>query len=101
ANSAIGTPLGRIDGPRVQNGATVGLSDVSGNLPGVATDAAAPVLGSNGDAFRGNRIAGDLVVPVDVSGNAIAAGGNAAVANNSAQSYGVSRPQLTEGHDLL
>jgi hypothetical protein len=96
-NNAIGTPLGQMDAPSVTNGVTVNLSDVTGNTPGVATDAFAPVTGFGDDPFRGNRIAGDLAAPVDISGNAIAAGGTAKVENTSARSATVTRPQLTSG----
>jgi hypothetical protein len=97
-NNAIGTPLGQMDAPSVTKGVTLSLSDLTGNAPDVVTDALAPVLGSGDDPFRGNRIAGDLAAPVDISGNALAAGGNAEVENTSAQSTVLDRPQETSGH---
>ncbi|HEV7650663.1 MAG TPA: hypothetical protein VGP26_21155 [Actinophytocola sp.] len=48
-------------------------------------------------AFEGNRVDGDLVVPVDVSGNAIALLGKAEVENDSYQSYADSETVMTDG----
>jgi hypothetical protein len=109
ANNALGTPIGRVDAPNVDNkGVTVDTSDATGNAPQVVSDAAAPVIGSTmdsraaNDALRGNRVAGDVVAPVDVSGNALAAGGDVAVQNTSNETAAVSRPQTTSGTgDLL
>jgi trimeric autotransporter adhesin len=47
--------------------------------------------------FTGNRVDGDLVVPVDVSGNAIALLGAASVENESYQSYSDSESVVSDG----
>jgi len=55
-----------------------------------------------GSPFRGNRGSADLVVPVDVSGNAIAILGKAEVCNDSEQSAGVWHDVETDGsHGFL
>lgn len=48
-------------------------------------------------AFEGNRVDGDLVVPVDVSGNAVALLGAASTENESSQSYGDNESVVTDG----
>ncbi|HEV2780317.1 MAG TPA: hypothetical protein VGX25_13070 [Actinophytocola sp.] len=115
-NNVVGTPFGPMELPSVTHGVDVSLSDL-GNVPGVVSEALEPVLGSGGcttecapaeatrateaDAFRGNRVNGDLVVPFDVSGNAIGVLGDAAVENTSSQTVDRDRPVVTHGHDLL
>jgi hypothetical protein len=86
-NNAVGTPLGQVQAPAVDR--TVGTDDVTGAVPaaGVANTAAAPLSGALAGANRGRA---DIVVPVDISGNAVAAGGDARVANESTQA--VNRP---------
>jgi len=59
------------------------------NVPGV--DAL------SGNPAEGNRINADLVVPIDVSGNAIALLGKAETTNDSSQSYGHSNDVDTTG----
>jgi hypothetical protein len=94
-NNQIGSPLGPIDGPRVNTQAVnVGVSDVTGNTGDVVLDATAPITG---DLLRDNQIAGDVVVPADISGNAIGVLGDAAVTNTSDQSVDVSRPMWANG----
>jgi trimeric autotransporter adhesin len=102
ANNGLGTPIGEMALPNITREVSVDGSEVTGNLANVAPEAVAPIIGSNGDALRGNRVAGDLVVPIDLSGNAIAAGGDVAVANTSDQAVTVARPQETSGkNDFL
>jgi hypothetical protein len=94
-NNQIGSPLGPIDAPTVKTDAVnVSLSQATGHAANVVLDAAAPMTG---DLLRDNQIAGDVVAPVDVSGNAIAALGDAAVTNTSDQSVDVSRPMWADG----
>jgi hypothetical protein len=68
-NNVVGTPLGQVQAPAVDR--TVGTDGVTGAVP-------APLPGAN----RGRA---DIVVPVDISGNAVAAGGDARTANESTQ----------------
>jgi trimeric autotransporter adhesin len=68
-NNVVGTPVGQVRAPAVDR--TVGTDGVTGAVP-------APLPGAN----RGRA---DIVVPVDISGNAVAAGGDARVANESTQ----------------
>ncbi|HYS36257.1 MAG TPA: hypothetical protein VEO01_11555, partial [Pseudonocardiaceae bacterium] len=88
-NNAVGTPLGQVRAPAVDR--SVGTGDVTGALPaaGVADTATAPLSGALPGALPGaNRGRAGVVVPVDISGNAVAAGGDARVANESAQTAG-------------
>jgi trimeric autotransporter adhesin len=126
-NNQIGTPVGPIDVPAVDKEISVSPSDALGgtglNAPAApvmdeaapvvadAQQAAAPVAAPlqeaaaplNGavpgldDPFLGNRVNGDVVVPVDVSGNAIALLGEASVENDSAQSAGHANDVTTSG----
>lgn len=54
-------------------------------------------LSTEGDIFRGNKIVGDVVIPIDISGNAIAILGDASVENSSDQTAGQERPIVTDG----
>lgn len=54
-------------------------------------------LSTEGDIFRGNKIVGDVVVPIDISGNAIAILGDASVENSSDQTVSQERPIVTDG----
>ncbi|HEU5473093.1 MAG TPA: hypothetical protein VFV67_20800 [Actinophytocola sp.] len=74
-NNAVGTPLGPVHAPELTRE--------------VAVHPAEPV------GAGGNRVNGDLVVPVDVSGNAVAVGGDAAVVNESGRHARVARPVRT------
>lgn len=94
-NNQIGTPLGPIDAPRASTDVVnVGVSDVTGNTVDVVLDAASPITG---DLLLDNQVAGDVVVPADISGNAIAALGDAAVENSSDQSVETSRDMWANG----
>ncbi|HEX4225122.1 MAG TPA: hypothetical protein VHZ97_22340, partial [Pseudonocardiaceae bacterium] len=63
------------------------------SLPAVIPGASTQDLG--GDPFLGNRGRVEVVLPVDVSGNAIALGGPAHVVNNSNQTADVPDPVIT------
>ncbi|RZS37664.1 small secreted domain DUF320 [Herbihabitans rhizosphaerae] len=113
ANNAIGTPFGQKDLPNIDRDITISGEQLTGALPKPAADAAAPVTDqlrkatsaaahgkaakAAGDPFRGNRVDGDLVAPIDISGNAIALGGNAEVQNTSSQQAYNSSPVTTDG----
>ncbi|TDQ05209.1 beta strand repeat-containing protein [Labedaea rhizosphaerae] len=119
ANNVVGTPMGPKTLPAINREATLSTDDVTNALPTQAKSAAAPVTkdvtakaapimnkaGNNvlgHDVFRGNRVNADLVVPVDVSGNAIALGGKAQTTNDSSQAADTDRPVTTQGrHTLL
>ncbi|MFL6143880.1 MAG: beta strand repeat-containing protein [Labedaea sp.] len=92
--NAFGTPLGPVEAPAIERTIEISPSDL-GNPSAMASG----VLGSgaSGDTLTGNRVAGDLVVPVNVSGNAIALGGDAVAQGTSDQSAAVSRPQVADG----
>lgn len=119
-NNAIGTPLGQYNLPGYHHTFTTPdvtkvlpqqaakplnkvASRVTGPLqqavqhhslarPADTTQAAAP-----DDPTRGNRISGDLAVPVDVAGNAIALGGPAQVTNDETHDYSHSSPVVSNG----
>lgn len=94
-NNQIGSPFGPIDAPRVHTDAVnVSASDATGDAANVVLDAAHPMTG---DLLRDNHVAGDVVVPFDISGNAIGALGDAEVTNDSEQSVAVSRPMFANG----
>jgi hypothetical protein len=100
-NNALSTPLGQVDLPGVNHDITITPSDLTRAFP--ATGAVAPKSDgsamSHGDALRDNKIVGDLVVPVDVSGNAIAVLSDASVTNDSTQEVAHATPIATSGAD--
>jgi trimeric autotransporter adhesin len=67
------------------------------HLPSVADKVNVPALDARGQHLSGNSINADLVVPVDLSGNAIAILGAAATSNDSSQSYGTDHDVATNG----
>ena len=89
--NSIGTPAGPVDAPPVQQ--NVSTADVTGPV----TDQAAPLTGQlapsvgqagvttqdlglpTGDVLRGNKVVVNGIIPIDICGNAIAAGGDASV----------------------
>lgn len=90
-DNAVGTPAGQL------RPATVDRTVSTGEMPReISTPAAGVANRANGPLhpLGANRVRGDLVVPVDVSGNAIAAGGNTTVTNHSDQSAGHTAPVL-------
>ncbi|OLR91025.1 beta strand repeat-containing protein [Actinokineospora bangkokensis] len=108
-NNAIGTPLGQLDVPSVNRTLSISPSEVIEQLPGGdrLLGALAPVangvtekaaaLDGDGGLLRGNKVVGDLTVPVDISGNAIALGGDVHVDNTSTQTAGQASPIQTDG----
>lgn len=81
------------------SGVTGKVTDLTKNVP-AASSIPAAVPGADtqalgGDPLLGNRGRLDVVVPVDISGNAIAAGGPAQIANNSDQTVDQSAPVIT------
>jgi hypothetical protein len=81
------------------SGVTSKVSDLTNSVPAASSLPAVPGTDSTqalgGDPLLGNRGRVDVVVPVDVSGNAIAAGGPAAVQNNSDQNVSDPDPVIT------
>ncbi|MBC6449176.1 beta strand repeat-containing protein [Actinokineospora xionganensis] len=78
--------------------ATGGLAPVNGVLDPTA-GVSPKSIGTEDDLFRGNKIVGDLVVPIDISGNAIAILGDASVENSSDQTDHHGTPVVTDGSD--
>ncbi|SDC81093.1 beta strand repeat-containing protein [Actinokineospora iranica] len=98
-NNALGTPAGQRDLPELHHEAEVGRGALAEavpreRVPAVVAEALSRAAArvSEQDTTRGNRANGDVVLPVDMSGNAVAAGGDAAVSNTSRQSAGHSKP---------
>jgi hypothetical protein len=93
-DNAVGTPVGQVRPPSVDR--AVGTDDLTGGPPRAISTPAAGVPGTGGgsSALRSNRARTDVVVPVDVSGNAIAAGGDTSVVNRSDQDAGRGGPVL-------
>ena len=75
------------------------ISNVTGKLPVASSLPAVPGTSSmqalGGDPLLGNRGRVDVVLPIDISGNAIAAGGPAAVHNDSDQNASDPDPVIT------
>ncbi|WP_436492966.1 beta strand repeat-containing protein [Actinokineospora sp. HUAS TT18] len=91
----VGPVAGPASGPLAPvqglTSATSALNPASAAAPRHATH--------DGDPLRGNKIVGDLVIPVDISGNAIALLGNASVENSSEQHVAHTQPIITSGTD--
>jgi hypothetical protein len=69
------------------------------NVPTLDDKVAVPALDArHGEPVSGNQINVDLVVPIDLSGNAIAVLGKAETTNDSSQSYGWNHDAQTNGH---
>jgi hypothetical protein len=125
-DNAIGTPLGQLNTPSVKRDVTVSADELTKKLPAgkVASLAKAPIAKAQGvagkaqgltaplaaklptsrvaaahDLFRGNKVVPHVVVPIEIAGNAIAAGGDANVDATSSEQdidYG---PIWTDGSD--
>ncbi|HWC83628.1 MAG TPA: hypothetical protein VG756_27035 [Pseudonocardiaceae bacterium] len=106
----IGTPVGPVDTPPIQQ--NVSTDDITSALPADATDQVtgqlAPVVGQAGAAtqdaglptsgiVRGNKVVVRGVVPIDICGNAVAAGGDATAAGNCSQDLSAPDPVSTDG----
>ncbi|TCP57393.1 hypothetical protein EV191_1011348 [Tamaricihabitans halophyticus] len=110
-NNAIGTPGGQVDLPEVKTEINLDVSPVTDKLPAPVQDAAgqaaeqvntaaeqaAPTSEATTPAPASNQVTGDVVAPVDVSGNALALGGDVAVDNESKQEAATEAPVRTDG----
>ncbi len=82
--------------------ATLPMGDKIPTVPSLDAVNTPGVDAIGGSPAAGNRVNGDLVVPVDVSGNAVAIVGKAEVANDSEQSAEAWRDVETDGsHGFL
>ncbi|MDQ3578497.1 MAG: hypothetical protein M3443_13060, partial [Actinomycetota bacterium] len=96
-DNAFGTPFGQQDLHDIDQNIEISPQRIAGDGP------AAPALHQAWGAvpaeqFRGNSATGNVAVPVDISGNAVAALGDAWVENDSAQTVASDRPVITSGH---
>ncbi|WP_026421765.1 beta strand repeat-containing protein [Actinokineospora inagensis] len=104
-NNAIGTVLGDKRLPDVNRTISTSPREVLKAVPGgtlvapLADSASEKLLTGNNAPLRANKIVSGVTVPVDVSGNAIALGGDSSVTNNSTQTTNISRPVSTTGED--
>jgi trimeric autotransporter adhesin len=126
-DNAIGTPFGQMNTPNVKRDITVSADELTKKLPagkaaalgkaplaktqglaGKAQGLAAPlaeklpasrVAPKAHDLFRGNKVTGHLVAPIEIAGNAIAAGGDAHVDATSTENDTDYSPVWTDGAD--
>jgi hypothetical protein len=122
-DNAIGTPWGQLNTPNVRRDITVSPDELTSKLPagrattlaktalGKAKSAAGPVVGrlpdttasrvppKSNDVFRGNRANGSIAAPIEIAGNAVAAGGDANVNAKSSENDTYSAPVGTTGGD--
>ncbi|MCP3799455.1 hypothetical protein NLX83_09320 [Allokutzneria sp. A3M-2-11 16] len=112
-NNAVGLPLfGQTDLPDVVKPITVDLSGLMGGATaGMSADADAKKAdrksyGPNKkaskadggtDPLRSNKVDADVIIPVDISGNAIALGDNVEVENESSYSHNNTEVMVTDG----
>lgn len=109
-NNALGTPLGQVDLPNHQS--TIGTSPVTGAVNEAANTAksSAPALpktdqtrqlGGTSDLLKGNKVSGDLVVPVQIVDNAVGVlGGDAKIqGGNHTQTWSHNQDVATTGQD--
>jgi trimeric autotransporter adhesin len=71
--------------------------DKLANAPSLDDKLDVPAVNADGTVLSGNQINLNLVVPVDLSGNAIAILGNASTTNDSSQSYGQDHDVASSG----
>ncbi|GAA2990854.1 beta strand repeat-containing protein [Actinokineospora diospyrosa] len=104
-NNSVGTVLGDKHLPGINRSISTSPRELLAAVPGgqlvtplaesatnrLATDANSPL--------RGNKVVSGVTVPVDVSGNAIALGGDSSVTNDSTQESSISREVSTDGED--
>ncbi|MGQ0839529.1 beta strand repeat-containing protein [Actinokineospora sp.] len=105
-NNALATPFGVKALPEIDREIkinpglltrSVPLADrIMPSLPATSKTQSDDCCGDE-DVLRGNQLFGHLVVPIDISGNAIAAGGDAAVENDSTQTAGHTHDITTDG----
>jgi hypothetical protein len=125
-DNAIGTPFGQSNTPNVKRDITVSADQLTRKLPAgkAAALAKAPVAKASGvvgkaqgvtaplaaklptsrvaavhDLFRGNKVVPHVVVPIEIAGNAIAAGGDAHVDATSSEQDVLYSPIWTDGSD--
>ncbi|MFC5285564.1 beta strand repeat-containing protein [Actinokineospora guangxiensis] len=90
-NNAIGTPLGDRHLPSVNRDVTVAPGSVAKKLP------LAKAAADDNDVLRGNKVVGNVVAPVKVTGNAVAVLGDASVADESQQHVTNTQDVETDG----
>jgi hypothetical protein len=113
----VGTPVGEVDTPSLHQ--QVDTDDVTGTVSGaVPLDAVSPVTSvagpaagmvtpsvqndtglPTGDVLRGNKVVARVIVPVKITGNALALGGNASAVGSGQQSTSAPDPVHTDGRD--
>ncbi|RLK60240.1 beta strand repeat-containing protein [Actinokineospora cianjurensis] len=104
-NNSIGTVLGDKHLPEVNRTISTSPREVLAAVPGgslvtpLAETATQRLATDQNAPLRGNKIVSGVAVPVDVSGNAIALGGDSSVTNDSTQETSISRPVTTTGED--
>lgn len=125
-DNAIGTPFGQTDTPKIKRDVIVSADELTRKLPvgkaaalakaplaktagvvGRAQGAAAPLaaklptsrVAAVHDLFRGNKVVPHAVVPIEIAGNAIAAGGDAHVDATSSEQDVLYSPIWTDGSD--
>ncbi|WP_026316548.1 beta strand repeat-containing protein [Actinokineospora enzanensis] len=104
-DNAIGTVLGDSRLPDVNRTISTSPRELLNATPvgalatPVLDDASERLLTGTDAPLRGNKIVGDVVVPVDVSGNAIALTGDAESTTDSTQTTELSTPVGTSGED--
>ncbi|GAB3913367.1 hypothetical protein GCM10029964_122770 [Kibdelosporangium lantanae] len=123
-DNAIGTPFGQMNTPTVKRDVTVSADELTRKLPvgkaaalakaplakaagvvGRAQGAAAPLAAKlptsrvavAHDLFRGNKVVPHIVAPIEIAGNAIAAGGDAHVDAASSEQDILYSPIWTDG----
>jgi trimeric autotransporter adhesin len=99
ANNQVSTILGNVDIPGVNQ--TVSSKELTKSLPShpLATPQEKSLVVSAPDSIsRGNQIRPEVCVPVDISGNAIGATGNAETNNDSTISCTQGHSSVTDGN---
>ncbi|MGH3437708.1 MAG: chaplin family protein [Sciscionella sp.] len=100
-NSALPAPLAKATDKAASplSGVTSKLQQAAQSSPAAKALDKAPSTqaASSTDPTRGNRVSGDIAVPVDIAGNALALGGPATVNSTDDHSYSHSSPVSTDG----
>ncbi|GAA4441211.1 PE-PGRS family protein [Actinokineospora soli] len=92
SDNAIGTPLGDKHLPSVNRDVSVAPGKVVKKTP-----LGRAVAGSENDILRGNKVVGNVVAPVKVTGNAVAVLGDASVVDDSEQHVSHTQDVHTDG----
>ncbi|PPK68056.1 hypothetical protein V5P93_007404 [Actinokineospora auranticolor] len=104
-NNSIGTVLGDEHLPEINRTISTSPREVLRAVPGgqvvtpLVDGISERALTGENAPLRANKVVGNVVVPVDVSGNAIALGGDSSVTNDSTQSVSTDRDITTTGDD--